>query len=600
VRRSPLLFAVASITAAACLPALVATSPAAAAPRHTDKQPVADGSGGAVASVDADATAAGLEILKHGGNAVDAAVATAAALGVTDPYSAGIGGGGFMVVYEAATGQVHTIDGRETAPAAMREDSFRENGRPIPFAEAVTSGLSVGVPGTPRTWEVALSRFGTQRLADVLRPAMVIAEKGFVVDQTYTNQTEANAARFRDFTSSREYFLTPDGQAPQPGTVVKNKDLAAAYRLLARDGVDGAFYNGPLGEAVARTAQQPPQVSGSERRVRPGLITTADVAGYTAPLRRPTQVGYRGLQVWGMAPPSSGGSTVGEALNILEGFDLASSPRPQALHSYLEASALAFADRNRYLGDPAYTRVPLAELLSDAYAADRRACLDPARAAAKPVPAGVPNGSYDGACGPAATPYDPATEGISTTHLTTADRFGNVVSYTLTIEQTGGSGIAVPGWGFLLNNELTDFEFTGPGPNTPAPGKRPRSSMAPTIVTQDGVPVLALGSPGGATIITTVLQVLVEHLDLGRSLPEAVAAPRASQRNSATTQAEPAFVATDGAALGGYGHRFATVPEIGALTGVALLGDGRIQAVAEPTRRGGGDARVVSPEGRRR
>jgi gamma-glutamyltranspeptidase/glutathione hydrolase len=240
--------------------------------------------------------------------------------------------------------------------------------------------------------------------------------------------------------------------------------------------------------------------------------------------------------------------------------------------------------------------VPLAELLSDGFAADRRACIDPDRAAPKPVAAGVPDGSYDGVCGPAASPYDASVEGLSTTHLTTADRWGNVVSYTLTIESTGGSGIAVPGYGFLLNNELTDFDFgPAPSPNLPGAGKRPRSSMAPTIVTRGGVPVLAVGSPGGATIITTVLQVLVEHLDLGRPLPDAVAAPRASQRNG-TTQAEPAFLATDAPALQALGHTFTSTPEIGAVTGVALLGRGRMQAVAEPVRRGGGSAVVVRPD----
>ena len=590
--------AVTAVLAVLALPVLISGGPAVGAPRATDKVPTAVGSGGAVASVDPDATAAGLEILAKGGNAVDAAVATAAALGVTEPYSAGIGGGGFFVVYDAATRQVHTIDGRETAPAAMRPDSFLEGGSPIAFSEAVTSGLSVGVPGTPRTWERALAEFGTRDLAEVLRPATKIAQKGFVADQTYTDQTAANAVRFRDFTSSAGYYLTEGGQSPAPGTIVKNPDLAKAYKLLGKLGVEGAFYSGPLGAAVADTAAAPPQVPGSARKVRPGLITPQDVAGYDAPLRAPTRVGYRGLDVWGMAPPSSGGSTVGEALNILEGYDLGSVSRTDALHRYLEASALAFADRGRYIGDPAYTRVPLTELLSDGFAADRRACINPAVAAHKPVPAGVPNGSYDGVCGPAAAPYDPATEGLSTTHLTTADRWGNVVAYTLTIESTGGSGIAVPGWGFLLNNELTDFDF-GPAasPNLPAAGKRPRSSMAPTIVTRDGAPVLALGSPGGSTIITTVLQVLVEHLDLGRSLPQAVAAPRASQRNGTTTSAEPAFLATEAPPLQAKGHTFTSVAELGALTGVALLPGGTFMAVAEPTRRGGGSAGVLRVSG---
>ena len=293
-----------------------------------------------------------------------------------------------------------------------------------------------------------------------------------------------------------------------------------------------------------------------------------------------------------MAPPSSGGSTVGEALNILETWDLAALDETQALHRYAEAAALAFADRNRYVGDPAFVDVPLDELLSDGFAAERACLVDPAAALPKPVAAGSPDGTYD-ACVPGTDPGDGTPEGPSTTHLTTADRWGNVVAYTLTIESTGGNGIVVPGRGFLLNNELTDFSFVdtqgGADPNLPAPGKRPRSSMAPTIVLRDGRPLLALGSPGGATIITTVLQTLVNRVDLGMPLPDAVAAPRASSRNGAI-QAEPGFPRDDLAALG---HVFTDVPEIGAATAVELLDDGRLLAVAEPVRRGGGSAGVL-------
>jgi gamma-glutamyltranspeptidase/glutathione hydrolase len=306
-------------------------------------------------------------------------------------------------------------------------------------------------------------------------------------------------------------------------------------------------------------------------------------------------VSYRGLDVYGMAPPSSGGSTVGEALNILETADLGALGTTQAQHRYLEASALAFADRNRYVGDPAFVDVPLAELLSDGFAGERACLIDPAAALVKPLAPGSPDGQYAG-CGVAAAPGAEGSDGQSTTHLTTADRWGNVVAYTLTIESIGGNGIVVPGRGFLLNNELTDFNFTdtqgGNDPNLPAPGKRPRSSMAPTIVLSDGAPLLAVGSPGGATIITTVLQVLVNRLDLGMDLPQAIAAPRASQRNAAAVQAEPAFARADLQALG---HAFVDTPEIGAATGIEFLPDGRLQAVAEPVRRGGGSAGVVQP-----
>jgi len=270
---------------------------------------------------------------------------------------------------------------------------------------------------------------------------------------------------------------------------------------------------------------------------------------------------------------------VGEALKILEGFDLGSLPRAQALYLMLEASKLAYADRNRYLADPDFVSVPLQGLLSDAYAAQRRALIG---ATALPVPV---------------KPGDPSPFNSSTTHLTVSDRFGNVVSYTFTIEQIGGSGIVVPGHGFLLNNELTDFNFVTGTANSPAGGKRPRSSMSPTIVLKDGKPILALGSPGGASIITTVLQILLERLDLGRTLPGAIATARISQRNSSTTQAEPAFFGTpERPALEALGEKFSSTPEIGAATGIEFLSDGMVLAAAEPVRRGGGSAMVEEPQ----
>ncbi len=551
-----------------------------------------------MSSVDADATRVGLDVLEAGGNAADAAVATAAALGVTEPYSAGVGGGGFFVYYDAASGEVQTVDGREAAPQAMTATSFLENGVPIPFADAVTSGLSVGVPGTPATWDRVLDSWGTMSLSDVLAGPTELASDGFVVDQTFYDQTAANAARFANFTSTRRLFL-PGGSPPAVGSVFTNRNLAMTYERLARDGVEW-LYSGALGAQVVETVREPPLVEGSTYNARPGLMQKSDLRAYDALDRDPTHVGYRGLDVYGMAPPSSGGSTVGEALNILERSDLSAMDRTLATHYYLEASALAFADRNRYVGDPAEVDVPLGELLSDSFAAERSCQIDPSAAANKPVPSGTPDGSYITDC-PATndtTPPGADQEGLSTTHLTVADKWGNVAAYTLTIEQTGGSGIVVPNRGFLLNNELTDFNFapTVPGdPNLPAPGKRPRSSMAPTIVLDDGRPVLAVGSPGGSTIITTVLQILVNHLDFGMSLPEAVAAPRASQRNTAAVQAEPAF---DKPGLTALGHSFVLPPapgEIGAATAIELADDGGMLAVAEPVRRGGGSAAVVDP-----
>ena len=602
--RRPLLLPVAVVVAAAAaaatgLPAAAAAGDRApSSVRVTAKQATALGRGGAVTTVDPEATRAGLRVLRQGGNAVDAAVAAAATLGVTEPYSSGIGGGGFFLYYDAATRTVHSLDGRETAPRATSADTYRG----LPFDQAVTSGLSVGVPGTPATWDKALRRWGTLDLASALRPAAAVARRGFVVDQTFRDQTASNEARFRDVVPTRDLFL-PGGSVLAVGSVFRNPALARTYATMGRKGVRW-LYTGGLGRDVVRTVTAPPKDPTATRVVRPGLMTRADLARYRAVPRTPTSIGYRGRKVWGMAPPSSGGSTVGEALNILETTDLAATYRADpaaALHRYLEASALAFADRNAYVGAPsAMTPGVLGQLLSQGFADERACAINPTKAAVKPVAAGVPDGSYDRDCNGVPDTATPVrdTEGLSTTHLTTADRWGNVVSYTLTIEQTGGSALTVPGRGFLLNNELTDFDTeatSATAPNAPGGGKRPRSSMSPTIVTVQGKPVLAVGSPGGSTIITTVLQVLLDRLDFGLTLPEAVAAPRASGRNTSSVQAETGF---DRTALTAYGHTFVDVPapgEIGAVTGIEFRRNGRMLAVAEPVRRGGGDARVVRP-----
>jgi gamma-glutamyltranspeptidase / glutathione hydrolase len=327
-------------------------------------------------------------------------------------------------------------------------------------------------------------------------------------------------------------------------------------------------------------------------------MTLRDLRDYAAPERTPTRIGYRGLDIWGIGPPSSGGSTVGEALNILEGYSDLAANRTRALHLMLESSRLAFADRNAYLADPDFFDVPLSGLLSDSFAAERRDLIHEHRAATSPVAPGNPydnQGDSSRAAHPSATISHPRQ---STTHLVVSDRHGNVVSYTFTIESTGGNGIVVPGYGFLLNNELTDFNFDSlTHPNRADGDKRPRSSMSPTIVTRDGQPFIAVGSPGGSTIPPTVLQVLVDRLDLGATLPEAIARPRAAQRNTATTTAEPAFISSaEGVALRtGYGHSFSSTAEIGAVTGIEFLPSGATLAAAEPVRRGGGSADVVEP-----
>ncbi|MGW0801643.1 gamma-glutamyltransferase family protein [Nonomuraea sp. NPDC002799] len=568
------------VPAAAVLISLVPAPPALADPPQ--KVPVAEGYGGAVATVDLDASKAAVSVLRKGGNAMDAAVAAGAVLGVTEPYSAGLAGGGFMVYYDARQRKVFTIDGRETAPQAMTSTTLEG----IPFEEGVTSGLSAGVPGTVANWDLALRRFGTISLERALEPAIGVASKGFVVDQTFYDQTAANAARFKDVATTAKLYL-PNGAPPPVGSVFKNPELAATYRELGRRGPSW-LYGGQLGKEIVATVKRPPLTPGATRNVRPGLMELSDLRAYRALLREPTKVSYNGMDVYGMAPPSSGGSTVGEALNILEAV-------PEVgLHEYLEASRLSFADRGKYVGD--LPGVPLRELLSDGFAKER-ACLIGDRALTSPVAPGSPDGSYESCPQPTGSATPIADEGPETTHLVVADRWGNVVAYNLTIESTGGNGIVVPGRGVLLNNELTDFTFgPAPGdPNLPAPGKRPRSSMAPTLVFDHGRPVLAAGSPGGSTIITTVLQILVNRYEFGMSLPDALAAPRATQRNTAQTQAEQAFLDEYRAELEAKGHVFVLNPEIGAATALEFRGRGRIQAVAEPSRRGGGSALVVTP-----
>lgn len=565
----------------------------------------ATGTGGAVASVDARATQIGIEILQAGGNAVDAAVATAAALGVVEPFSAGIGGGGFMVVYQPDHDRVITLDGREEAPAAVTPNLFNVPGQgsdtPLPFfPDRISSGLAVGVPGTPLNWATAVERYGTRSLASLLQPAIALAEDGFTVDATFAEQINRNRQRFAAFASTQALYL-PDGQAPAVGSRFRNPELAKTYRLLAEQGVN-VFYRGDLGAAIAQTVQQPPVVAEPPFTVYPGSMTTADLDRYVVRVRPAIATTYRGHRLYGMGLPSSGGITVAQTLKLLEAYDLATLEREVALHWLIEAERLAFSDRNAYLGDPEYVDVPLPGLLSDEYLADRRQSMPPqapANEADYRALAGNPL-PYQADPSPSLTAAPQQgqafnhLEGTSTTHLTVVDGDGMVVCYTLTLESTGGSGMVVPGYGFILNNELTDFNTGSPHPNVPEPGKRPRSSMAPTIILGPDGGVWAFGSPGGSTIITTVLGIAVNVIDFGMDLDAAIAAPRLSQRNSGTTLVDQALATSDlGQRLVTSGHQLQSTVEIGAATGILVNPDGTILAAAEPIRRGGGSAMAL-------
>src|SRR5580765_2945424 len=562
--------------------------------------PTSIGTGGAAATVETLATQAAIDTLKQGGNAVDAAVAAAGVLGVTEPLFCGIGGGGFMVIH-TAKGKVVTMDGRETGPEAMTPTYFIDpaTGQPLAFNDARWSGISVGVPGTPATWEEALKKYGTMKLKQVLQPGIDVAKNGFVIDQSFFDFVQGDVPWFDDIPATAAIYLDPDGTPHDVGTVQRNPDLAKTYELLAKKGMN-AFYHGKLAQAIVSAADNPVVAPTADHVWRHGVLTTHDLGKYRAIERPPTHVSYRGYDVYSMGPPSSGGSTVGEALNIMEGYNLASMTREQAFHYYLEASRYAFADRNQYLGDSDYVDVPMTGLLSKDYAATRRALITPAAASPPvvqpgnqyPYVTGKKKGKGKAEGHAAVTSTRPGT----TTHLVTSDKWGNVVSYTFTIESAGGAGIVVPGYGFLLNNELTDFNFTPGTANSPDSGKRPRSSMAPTIVLKNDKPFLAVGSPGGSTIIGTVLQILFDRIDEGMTLPGAIADPRADQRNGATTTAEPAFISSPLATqLQARGHAFTNGGEIGAATGLEFLSGGRVLAAAEPVRRGGGSAMVVSP-----
>ena len=564
-----------------------------------DKVPIATGSGGAVASVDVDASRIGMDVLRQGGNAVDAAVATAAALGVTEPFSAGIGGGGFMVIYLHDHDRVITLDGREEAPADITPDLFRDPDDPaggnLPFfPNRISSGLAVGVPGTPLNWQTALARYGTLSLADALAPAIELAEVGFTVDQTFAQQVARNQERFGAFTSTGQLYL-PNGQPPVAGSTFKNPDMASTYRLLAEHGVN-SFYRGDIAEAIVNTVQAPPMVAQPPFTVQAGAMTLADLDRYEVRVRPPVVSDYRGYRFYGMGLPSSGGITVAQTLGLLESSDLGHLQRSDALHRVIEAERLAFCDRNTYLGDPEYVDAPVTGLLSPDYISSfslpERAA-EPCTNPGNPLP-------YQTDPSPSLTQVPAVAagnsqEGLSTTHLVTADQFGNVVSYTLTIESTGGSGIVVPGYGFILNNELTDFDTALPHPNAPEPGKRPRSSMAPTIALAPDGRVLAFGSPGGSTIITTVVGIATNLIDFKMPLADAIAAPRFSQRNGLHTTFEEGLAAADIQSLARLGHLSRFTNEIGAATGLELFSNGIIQAAAEPNRRGGGAAMVVNP-----
>ena len=520
------------------------------------------------------AARAGYEILKRGGNAADAAIATELVLNLVEPQSSGIGGGGFLLYYSAKEKRLAAFDGRETSPAAAKPERFLDAaGHPLGRADAVISGRSVGVPGLLRMLELAHREHGRLAWADLFAPAIRLAEGGFPISP----RLHALAARdryLREDDNARRYFYQPDGSAKPAGSLLKNPEFAAVLRQVAAKGAD-AFYRGEIARDVAAAVRG--------RKRSPGDLAEADFLSYTAKERAALCAPYRRWKVCGVPPPSAGGATVLEILGILERFDL-KALRPdsvEAVHLFTEAGRLAYADRDAYIADPDFVAAPLAGLLDRKYLASRAGLIDLARSMSRARP-GAPAGAQAlGVVEPLELP--------STTHVSIIDAEGDAVAMTASIEAAFGNRQMVRG--FLLNNELTDFSFEPeedgkPVANRVEPGKRPRSSMAPTMVFgENGDLYMVIGSPGGHSIINYVAQTLVDVLDWNMDIQEAVAAPRMGSRNGPTDLEQGTKLESLAPALKRMGHEVRIRAEASGLHGILKTPSGWTGG-ADPRREG--------------
>ncbi|KQO77154.1 gamma-glutamyltransferase [Rhizobium sp. Leaf262] len=476
-----------------------------------------------VAAANPLAAEAGRQIIAKGGNAIDAMVAVQTVLGLVEPQSSGLGGGSFLVYYDAANKKLTTFDGRETAPMEATPKLFLdEKGQPLKFMDAVVGGRSVGTPGTVRLLSDVHKTYGKLEWAELFKPAEMLATDGFKVSPRLASLIASEGDRLKKYEGPRGYFYDQSGAPLKAGAVLKNPAYAETLKTIATHGPD-AFYKGPIAEAIVKTVRE---ASGN-----PGVLSLADLANYRTREREPVCVSYRALDICGMGPPSSGAVAVGQILGTLENFDV-KSLGPDNVQSWRllgDAQRLAFADRERYLADPDFTPLPIKGLLRKDYLGGRAMLLDGDKAlAADDVKAGEPEWDHALNFG-----RGPALELPSTSHFVIVDKQGNVLSMTTTIESGFGSRLMTNG--FLLNNELTDFSFKThdgslPVANRVEPGKRPRSSMAPTIVMKDGKPLLAIGSPGGSQIIGYVAQALVAYIDWGLPVEKIVAQPHLINR----------------------------------------------------------------------
>ncbi|TAA63484.1 gamma-glutamyltransferase [Shinella sp. JR1-6] len=469
------------------------------------------------------AAEAGEKVLADGGSAIDAMIAVQTVLGLVEPQSSGLGGGAFLVYYDAGTGRLTTLDGRETAPMEATPKLFLdEKGEPLKFFDAVVGGRSVGTPGTVMLMQEAHNRWGRKPWKDLFVPAETLARDGFSVSPRLAGLIATEGDRLKTFETTAAYFFGADGAPLKAGRILKNPAYAETLSAIAGGGAP-AFYTGTIAQGIVDTVRS----SGKNA----GVLSLADLQNYQVKERRPVCTSYRALDVCGMGPPSSGAVAIGQMLGMLENFDLKALGKDNAESWRLigDAQRLAFADRERYLADTDFVPAPIKGLLNKTYLGERARLLDGDKALAEDaVTAGKPEWDHAFDFG-----RDAALELPSTSHFVIVDAAGNVVSMTATIENGFGSRLMTGG--FLLNNELTDFSFKThdegmPVANRVEPGKRPRSSMSPTIVLKDGKPVLAIGSPGGSQIIGYVAQALIAHIDWGMDVGQIVAMPHLINR----------------------------------------------------------------------
>lgn len=538
-------------------------------------QTATTGSSYMVAAANPLAVQAGNDVLAAGGSAADAAVAIQMMLNLVEPQSSGIGGGAFLVFWDASQQRLTTLDGREKAPLAATPDYWLgADGEPMGFWDAVTGGRSVGVPGTLALLDRLHAQHGRTPWADLLQPAIDTAENGFEISPRMADSIAGAADRdLALFPDTAAYFFHDDGTPREAGETLTNPDFARTLRLIAADGI-APFYTGAIaGDIVAAVRTE----------TNPGIMTLQDLADYNVVERNPVCVLYRQHEVCGMGPPSSGALTVGQMLGILDNFDLSTMSEAEAWHHYIEAARLSYADRGKYMADSDFVDMPTEGLIEPGYLASRADLIDPATTMGR-AEAGTPEWDETRLWSP-----DTNLDRPGTSHMVIVDRYGDMVSMTTTIET--GFGSRVMTGGFLLNNEMTDFSFRpegddGPVANRVEGGKRPRSSMAPTIVLTDGQPSILIGSPGGSRIINYVAGSLVRMIDMGMDPQAAINAGHIVNRNGTTDLEEGTPAADMIEAFLEFGQDTNVANLNSGLHVITIAPDGTLTGAADPRREG--------------